>query len=143
MGLVLVKVCPPPGSLLCPGPRGTSSELASKLLSFHLSSCLIPGEGQGHRSTYSLSQALFNRQPQRGKRAARQHPWRGSGRGLRKGAVGTVAKQQADEFLSGPSHLSTLSPGSLPPAHGPPDYTVGHSLNPPAQTSLPPHGGAS
>lgn len=99
-------------------------------------------KGEPKKYTYSSSCQVQQGQPQRGKQALRR-----LGQGTVEGEVGTTAKQQAEELLSALPHLSTPSPRPLPPAHGPPDNRVGHSLSPHArqvpQASLPPIGGAS
>ena len=120
------------------------------LLSFYLSSCLTPGAGVGRgwaREVHipflllSLTGAASE-----GTASSKMAPMGGGwGMGPWKGEVGAVAKQQAEEFISVPPHLSTLSPGSLPPAPGPPDHRGGHSLSPHArrvsQASPPPMAG--
>lgn len=102
---------------------------------FHLTPSPIPGAGP-KKYTHPSSCHVQQGQPQKGKQSSKSLPTGGGwGRGLQEGEVRTTAKQQAEELLSAP-HLSTLTPGSLSPAHRPPDNRVGHSLSPHARQVL-------
>lgn len=117
---------------------GSTERSALHLLPCYHSFILLPAlfQGQGQRNTHTLPHVMFNRDSLREEsKAPRVSPWVGVGEGTAGRGVSTTAKQQAEELLSAP-HFSTLTPGSLSPAHGPPDNRVGHSLSPHARQVL-------
>ena len=120
-----------------PGTRGGpqrdrfASMLMLMVLLFIFQPHFRDGVGWDRRSPHTLSPVSG------GKASSKLAPMvRGWAIRLWKGEVGAVAKQPAEEFVSAPPHLSTLSPGSLPPAPGPPDQSRAQ-LDPTCQTSSP------
>lgn len=147
-----IKVCLPRGHFfalhvrpLAAWGRGQSAEGPALVLLFIFLPHCRGGVGRGWAREVHIPFLLLSLPgaASEGKASSKMAPTgSGWGTGLWKGEVGTVAKQQAEEFISAPPHLSTLSPGSLPPAPGPPDHRGGHSLSPHArrvsQASPPP-----